>query len=338
MIAGFRSILIKFVIFALISGFFGFLIVNTMRNGLDATTVNYTAKFDDVSGLRVGDDVRVAGVRIGRVVSIEIEGDGASVLIAVDREQPLLESTKLVMRYQNLLGQRYLAMVQGDDRGDRQQAGSTIPLSRTSAGFDLTELLNGFRPLFEALRPADVNRLATSVVRVLQGEGGTVETLLRETAKLTNFLADRDQVIGQVLDGLTPVLTDLAGQGNELRSTVVELRRLVTGLAADRKSIGTSVAGMSELISSTSSLLEDLRGPLTQSVRDFNAVMSLFLKNKTDFVTALRSFGGVLGGLARIGSYGSRLNVYLCSLKLELVGPPVNLNGTDNGPFSEVCR
>src|SRR5699024_4955684 len=105
--------------------------------------------------------------------------------------------------------------------------GSTVPMERTNPGFDLTQLLNGFRPLFEALRPDDVNQLAASVVKVLQGEGGTVEGLLQKTATLTNFLADRDQVVGEVLDNLTPVLVDMAGQGDELRGAVLELKALM---------------------------------------------------------------------------------------------------------------
>ena len=109
-----------------------------------------------------------------------------------------------------------------------------MPLDRTDPGFDLTELLNGFRPLFEVLQPADVNQLASSLVQVLQGEGGTVEQLLQQTTQLTTYVADRDAVIGEVLTNLTPVLEHLQGRGTEIESTVLELRRLMEGLAKDR--------------------------------------------------------------------------------------------------------
>ena len=115
---------------------------------------------------------------------------------------------------------------------------------RTGPGFDLTELLNGFRPLFEILQPGDVNQLATSMIKVLQGEGGTIEGLLGRRPELTNFVADRDEVIGEVMTNLTPVLENLAGQGGELRATVVELKNLMSGLARDRKSIGGSIDGI----------------------------------------------------------------------------------------------
>jgi phospholipid/cholesterol/gamma-HCH transport system substrate-binding protein len=337
-ITGFRSIVIRFAVFAAVSGLLGLVLMNTMLNGVSGDTETYHAELADVAGLRVGDDVRVAGVRVGRVEGIEIADHGAEVSIAVLAKQPVLESTKLVMRYQNLLGQRYLALVQDAERGPRLDPGATIPLARTSPGFDLTELLNGFRPLFEALRPDDVNALATSLVKVLQGEGGTVESLLAQTGRLTNFLADRDQVVGEVLENLTPVLVDLAGRGTELESTVKELRGLMTGLARDRKSIGSSIDGMSQLIGSTSQLLQDAKVPTVRAVKRFHTVMDVFMANKREFVAAIGSFGSTLAALGRASSYENAVNIYLCSVIANVGGLKLNLNGSGNGPWTEVCR
>jgi phospholipid/cholesterol/gamma-HCH transport system substrate-binding protein len=338
MIAGFRWIVVKFAVFALVSVLLAVVLFNTMVNGVSGRTNAYHAEFADVAGLRVGDDVRVAGVRVGRVQSIEVGHGGAEVGFQVVADQPLLTTTKLVMRYQNLLGQRYLALVQDVDRGPRLPDGATVPLARTSPGFDLTELLNGFRPLFEALRPDDVNALATSLVKVLQGEGGTVESLLAQTGRLTSFLADRDQVFGQVLDNLTPVLTDLAGRGTQLQDTVKELRALMTGLARDRRSIGTSIDGMSRLIGSTSQLLQQARVPTVRAVKRFLAVMNLFLASKQQFVAAIGSFGSTLAALGRASSYENAVNIYFCSVVADVGSAKLNLNGTADGPWSEVCR
>ena len=103
------------------------LLVNTMVNGLGGDSHTYDAEFADVSGLRVGDDVKVAGVRVGRVESIEVDGDAARVEFVLADEQPILDNTSIVMRYQNLLGQRYLALVQGEDRGDELEDGAIDP-------------------------------------------------------------------------------------------------------------------------------------------------------------------------------------------------------------------
>jgi len=338
MVTGLRAIVVKLAVFGVVSMLLAVVLLNTMLHGVGGATRSYHAQFTDVAGLRVGDDVRAAGVRVGRVQGIDIARGGAEVAFELTTAQPLLATTKVVMRYQNLLGQRYLALVQGPERGPLLPAGATVPLARTSPGFDLTELLNGFRPLFDALRPQDVNALATSVIKVLQGEGGTVESLLEQTGRLTSFLADRDQVVGEVVSNLTPVLMDLAGRGQELQSTVKELRALMTGLARDRRSIGSSLDGMSQLIGSTSQLLEQVRVPTVRAVHRFRTVMDLFMANRKDFVGAVGSFGSTLAALGRASSYENAVNIYLCTVIVNVGGAKLNLNGSDQGPYSEVCR
>lgn len=334
---GIGKVAAKFGAFAIAAGLLLMLLVNTMVNGLGGDSRTYDAVFADVSGLRVGDDVKVAGVRVGRVESIEVDGDAARVEIVVAEKQPLLDTTAIVMRYQNLLGQRYLALVQDEDRGEQLKDGATIPIERTNPGFDLTELLNGFRPLFEVLKPKDVNQLATSLVQVLQGEGGTVESLLQQTARLTNFIADRDDLIGDVLTNLTPVLDNLAGQGTELKGTVQELRGLMTGLARDRKSIGRSIDGVSELIGATSDLLQEARVPAVATIERFRTVAHMLATSRDELNAALKSFGTTFEGLGRGASYENAVNVYLCSMSFAIGENDFNLAG-DHGPWSEVCR
>lgn len=334
---GFRGVAVRFIAFALTAGLLLLILANTMLNGLGEDSRSFDARFSDVNGLRVGDDVKVAGVRVGRVQSIEVADEGARVDFELADDQPILDTTTIVMRYQNLLGQRYLALVQDEQRGEELGAGTTIPLERTSPGFDLTELLNGFRPLFEVLRPADVNELATSMIKVLQGEGGTVQSLLQQTTQLTNFMADRDGVIDEVLTQLTPVLDNLAGQGSELTSTVKELRLLMTGLAKDRKSIGASIDGVGRLVGSTSQLLDDARVPALAATRQFVTVAAMLAQTRKQLARALESFGKTFETLGRPTSYENALNVYICSFTAVVGDVRVNPAGND-GPWSEVCR
>jgi phospholipid/cholesterol/gamma-HCH transport system substrate-binding protein len=334
---GLRWIGVKFGAFVVCSLALLLLLVNTMMNGLGADSRSFDAQFTDVSGLRVGDDVKVAGVRVGRVERIEVADGGAEVGFELSDDQPLLDTTEVVMRYQNLLGQRYLALVQDGRRGGELDAGATIPVERTSPGFDLTELLNGFRPLFEVLQPADVNQLATSMVQVLQGEGGTVEALLQQTTQLTNFVADRDAVIGDVLTHLTPVLDNLAGQDTELSSTVKELRLLMTGLARDREAIGASIDGVGQLVGSTAGLLDAVRAPAVAAVGQFVTVSGMLARTRRQLADALTALGRTFEGLGRPTSYENALNVYVCSFTAIIGGAHVNPAGP-NGRYSQVCR
>ena len=344
---GIRSVAAKVAAFALASILLLILLVNTMNNGVPGDTREFGAEFEDVTGLRVGDDVKAAGVRVGQVTGIETSEDGAKIEFVLVEDQKIYDTTKMIMRYQNLLGQRYIQLSQEGARGEELAAGAEIPMAvdygpaedrwRTDKGFDLTELLNGFRPLFEILQPADVNKLATSMVKVLQGEGGTIEGLLQQTGELTSFVADRDEVLGEVMTNLTPVLENLAGQGDELRATVIELRELMTGLARDRKSIGASIDGISRLVGATTGLLREVRAPMTRTTDRLATVAEMLADSRGDLEDAIPAFGTIFESLGRAMSYENALNVYACSFAVAVRDTSVNPAG-GNGPWSEVCR
>lgn len=335
---GVRLTAVKFGVFVVVALLLLVLLVNTMHNPVGGRTHDYHALFTDVSGLRVGDDVKVAGVRVGRVDKISVAGKLAEVDFALQADQPILANTSLVMRYQNLVGQRYLAMEQPADHRAALAPGSTVPTSRTDPGFDLTELLNGFRPLFEVLQPADVNKLATSLVQVLQGEGGTVDSLLGQTAQLTTFVANRDQVIDAVLTNLTPVLNNLSGHGTQLTATIDSLERLMRGLAADRQQIGDSVDAIGQLVGSTSDLLTQAQQPLVSSVQQLKTVAGTLDATTGKVVAAITAFQTVFGGLGRAMSYENAANIFICSAAIAVGGGAgINPAGS-NGRHSEVCQ
>jgi phospholipid/cholesterol/gamma-HCH transport system substrate-binding protein len=336
---GLRTIAIKFASFALVSGLLMVLLINTMNNGVSGGTREYSADFADVSGLRVGDDVKAAGVRVGQVKEIEATEEGARIKIQLVDDQALLDNTKLVMRYQNLLGQRYIGLVQPTERGEEIEEGGTVPMAQTDPGFDLTGLLNGFKPLFRVLQPGDVNTLATSLIKVLQGEDGNIEQLLAQTGQLSNFLADRDGVIGEVMTNLKPVLDNLAGQGDELTTTVRELRSLMTGLARDRKSIGASIDGVSRLVGATSSLLKEVKVPLVRATDRLVTVADMLERSRGSLKEAVPAFATVFESLGRAASYENALNVYVCSLSIAIGENSSGINPAgNNGPWRQVCR
>ncbi len=342
-----RSLNLRFrPLYAKVMGFFAFsavlllLLANTMIDDVGGDTFVYEARFSQVSGLRAGDDVRVAGVQVGKVTSVEVDPashNTALVGFTLRTDQPLRSNASLVMRYQNLLGQRYLSLMQPKQLGSVMPENSTVPIDRTSDGFDLTELLNGFRPLFDVLKPADVNKLTESVIKVLQGEGATVAELLDQTAQLTNFLADRDQLFGAVFENLTPVLNDLAGQGDELRDTVQSLSEFMEGLAEERKTFGRSIEDISEVIDTTEKFLGDVREPLAINVDKTKAVLRMYAAEAPRFGQSIDDVGSLMETLGRIVSYRNGLTNYFCALDLDL-GPVAIETSTLPLEYSEVCR
>ncbi|OAH09402.1 MCE family protein [Streptomyces jeddahensis] len=292
-------------------------------SGLDMTpTHTYRAVFSDVTGLEEGDDIRVAGVRVGEVKDIRIKDRTlAEVTFSVSEDRPLLASTGAVIRYRNLVGQRYVALTEGAGDGTQLKPGGTIPLSRTEPALDLNALLNGFKPLFAALSPKDVNQLATEIIKTLQGEGGTVNSLLAHTASLTTTLADRDQLIGSVIDNLNDVLATLDKRGSRFSELLKQLRRVISGLAADRKPIGESLVNIGSLADATSGLLQDARPPLKDDIAQLTDLTGTLNKNEKTVEGVLKRLPNKLNALTGTASYGSWFNFYLCDFDGRIVLP-----------------
>ena len=171
----------------------------------------YSAVFTNVSGLKGGNFVRIAGVEVGKVKNLTLHKDGTvTVDFAIDKGLPLTEGTRAAVRYENLIGDRYLALEEGPGSVRRLQPGQTIPLARTSPALDVDALIGGFRPLFRALDPDQVNALSGELLKVFQGQGGTISSVLSQTSALTTTLAGRDELIGQVITNLNTVLDTFA--------------------------------------------------------------------------------------------------------------------------------
>ncbi|MFP8963878.1 MCE family protein [Streptomyces nanhaiensis] len=315
----------------------------------------YRAVFSDVTSLEEGDDIRVAGVRVGEVESIRIrqegagdgggreEGEGgkdgenggkgkdggngkgprtlAEVVFTVSRDRPLLTSTRAVIRYRNLVGQRYIALTEGAGDGRRLPPGGLIPLKRTQPALDLNVLLNGFKPLFAALSPEDVNKLATEIIRTFQGEGGTVRSLLAHTASLTTTLADRDELIGSVIDNLNSVLDTLDERSTRFSGLLVQLRRVVSGLSGDRKAIGDSLTGINDLTAATAGLIDESRPPLRTDVAELGELAGTLKENEKTVEGVLKRLPNKLDKLTATATYGSWFNFYLCDFDGRIVLP-----------------
>ncbi|MFC9327637.1 MCE family protein [Kitasatospora sp. NPDC057015] len=277
-------------------------------------TVGYRARFSDTTGLTAGDGVRIAGVKVGRVERISVvDHRTAEVRFSVARGRALPASVTASVKYLNLVGQRYLDLQQGAGPVDRSLApGATIPLERTTPALDLTQLFNGFQPLFQGLSPGDVNQLAGEIVQVLQGEGGTVDSLLRTMGSLTGTLAGKDQVIGEVVDHLNTVIATVDDRESGFRDLVATLRQLVTGFAGDREPIGQSVTAIAALTTSTAGLLQEGRGPLKETIGQLGRLSANLADGTPQLESLLRTTPEKMRAIGRAASYGSWFNLYLC--------------------------
>ncbi|HET7736167.1 MAG TPA: MlaD family protein [Nocardioidaceae bacterium] len=284
----------------------------------------YRAIFANASMVQKGDDVRVAGVVMGKVTGVEIhERNRAQVTFTVKSELPLTTASRVEIRYLNLVGDRYVTVLEGQPGAPQLEAGGTIPIEQTSPALNLTALYDGFAPLFNALSPKDVNDLSLNLIRVLQGEGGTIEGLLQHTASLTSAIADRDQLVGQVITNLNGLLTTVDSRHQQLTELVKELRRWVGGLAEDRIQIGNSVANLSSLTRLLAELVTQGRPLLKDDIAELRSLTKILASpnGKAVLNKILTNLPEMLADQTRTGTYGSWYNYYVCGAKFEITLP-----------------
>ena len=314
--------LVKLLVFVVTTTLATGLLVLTIGNISFRSATEYKAEFVDATGVVNGDDVRIAGVKVGTVKGVEVvDRTRALVTFSVEDDVPLTGATNATIRYRNLVGQRYIALTKGIGDSDAQLgSGDTIPVDRTSPALDLTVLFNGFKPLFRALSPADVNKLSYEVVQVFQGEGGTLEGLLANTASLTNTLADRDQVIGDLLDNLDRTLQNVGDRDQQLSQLIINFRQLVGGLKDDRQAILSSLDDISDLSVQTADLVSGIRKPFVRDVKQLKRFAGILSKkkNQAELDRALQVLPIKLRKVGRTAIYGSWFNFYLCSFEANV--------------------
>jgi phospholipid/cholesterol/gamma-HCH transport system substrate-binding protein len=325
-VRGVLAPLTKLIVFTVVVALATGLIALTIANVTLTATTRYLARFTDVSGLLVGDDVRIAGVRVGSVDSIElVDRRFAQVGFSVDARQHLPASATAAVLYRNLLGQRYLSLARGPGPvGQTLPPGGLIPIERTTPPLNLTVLFNGFKPLLVGLDPAQLNQLSWEIVQVLQGQGGTVESLLASTSSLTRDLADRDRVIGEVIMNLNAVLDTVNARDEQLSALILQLQRLVSGLAADREPIGQAIVSIDQLAGTTAGLLRDARPPLRDDIAALGALSTNLADSSQVIDRVLQFLPEKLTKLSRAASYGSWFNFYLCGAQGTVTVPVTN--------------
>lgn len=281
----------------------------------------YNAEFANVSGLKKGNTVRVAGVEVGKVEDIVINADATvRVKFSADATVTLTEGTRAAIRYEDLFGARYVALEEGAGGVKSLSPGQTIPLARTQPALDLNALIGGFRPLFRALNPEQVNALSAQLIQVFQGQGPTIGSFLGQAAAVSNTLADRDLLIGQVIDNLNVVLGSLGGQTDQLDKAVTSVSELIGRLAERKTDISNAVAYTNAAAGSVADLLSQVRAPAQKLVHETDRAAAAAVAERDYLDNYLNTLPDKERKLARQGNFGDFVTFYLCDLVLKLNG------------------
>jgi phospholipid/cholesterol/gamma-HCH transport system substrate-binding protein len=282
---------------------------------------DYFAQFVNVSGMKQGDLVRIAGVEVGKVQKITVNRDASvRVEFSADDSVVLTEGSRAVIRYDDLIGNRFLSLLEGAGGIQTLHPGDTIPVERTAPALDLDALIGGFRPLFRALNPDQVNELTGQLIQAFQGQGPTIGSFLNQAAAVTNTLADRDLLIGQVIDNLNVVLGSLGGQSEKFDKAVTSLSELVHGLAERRTDLSNAVAYIDAGAGSFADLFTEVRQPFQKVVHELDRAAGIGVADHDYLDRFLDQLPDKYRELNRQAMYGDFFSFYLCDAVLKLNG------------------
>lgn len=312
---------VRVLLFTVVCLAFTFILVTVFGQFRFDQRVAYSAVFSNVSGLKGGDFVRVAGVEVGKVKDLTLHRDGTvTVDFAIDNALTLTDGSKAAVRYENLIGDRYLSLEDGPGSARKLRPGETIPLARTSPALDVDALIGGFRPLFRALDPDQVNALSGQLLRVFQGQGGTMASVLAQTSALTSTLADRDKLIGEVITNLNIVLHTFASRDHQFSEGLDKVSQLVEALAGRKTDITNGVAYLNAAAASVADLLTVARQPIKDTVIQTDRFAGQ-IEADHDYVDDLvKTLPDAYQVLARNGLYGDYFGFYLCDAILKVNG------------------
>jgi phospholipid/cholesterol/gamma-HCH transport system substrate-binding protein len=272
----------RVVAFTVVSLAFVFILVTVFGQFRFDSRTSYSAVFSNVSGLKGGNFVRIAGVEVGKVSDLKLQKDGTvHVNFAIDKGLRLTEGTKASVRYENLIGDRYLALEDGPGAPRRLPQNATIPF---------------------------------------QGEGATISSVLGETSALTTTLANRDKLIGDVITNLNVVLHTFGNRDKQFSDGLDKLSLLVGALSERKTDITKDVAYINAATGSVADLLTQARQPIKDTVVQTDRVSGQIESDHNYFDDLVRTLPDVYQTLSRQGLYGDYFGFYICDAILKLNG------------------
>jgi phospholipid/cholesterol/gamma-HCH transport system substrate-binding protein len=282
----------------------------------------YHANFIDATRLKGGQKVRIAGVPVGTVKNVKLKPNNTvDVAFTVDKRYTLYSSTRAVIRYDNLVGDRFLEITSGPGELRKLRPGATIDQQHTQPALDLDALLGGLRPVLKGLDANKINTVSSYVIELLQGQGGALSNLLADTNAFGSTLGARDQMIGDVINNLNAVLTTVDAKGAQFSASVDELQKLITGLAHGRDAVAGAIPPLASTTSDLTEFLKRGRRPLQGNIENIRPLATEITDRMPEVNNDIEQLGEDYLRLSALGAYGAYFNIYFCSVSLKINGP-----------------
>lgn len=261
----------------------------------------YHAAFAESGGLKADDEVRIAGVRVGKVESVELDGARVRVTFRVDTDSGFGTDTRAAIKIKTLLGAMYLSL---EPAGSGQLAkDSEIPVERTSSPYDVVDAFEGLAETSEAI---DTDQLADSLTTLADLTRNTPEEFrdaLAGVSALSTNIAAKNEQIGTLLQNLDRVTSVLDERDQDIVRLMKDADVLFRALVARRNAVHRLLVSTSTLSRSLTALIRDSRADLQPALAHLESVLRVLTKNEENLDNSLRLmapfyrvFASTLGG------------------------------------------
>jgi phospholipid/cholesterol/gamma-HCH transport system substrate-binding protein len=326
----------------------GVFVVNTISVPVRGNTTEYLAQFSSVEGLNIGNPVMMEGVRIGRVSSIRFADNGngtarADVGLELATHYTLSSDATAAVRYGDMLGARYVALsdpggtilqLSTGDAPERLAPGAVIPLARTTAAVDLTALFNGFKPLFDALEPAQVNTLTRGFVETFGGQTQTVTTLLAQIAAMTTSMDHNRQIFDALVTNLSTMMRSVDARQPQLAEMLAGLQRLTATINGPDGQLDLLLDQGNAVLATLAGTVSSSGAAYGQAITDLKAMLGTWQADSAEFEALVAKLPQFADAINRSTSYGGFVSLYLCNFTLKIAKHEANIFGRRH---SEVC-
>ncbi|MFP5322665.1 MAG: MlaD family protein [Acidimicrobiia bacterium] len=313
--------------------------------GTFADTYQVVAHFDDATGVTPNDEVRLAGVRIGKVSGVSVERGEAVVELRIDDRHRVPEGSRFELAWKNLLGQRFVRIVPpagATADGPAVEEGTVLASARTRSSADLSMLLNNTEPLVGQLDVPRLNRVMGTLASAITGREAALTRGLEDAQVLLGELATRRDAIDRSLVNLDTLITGIAERDEEVERFLTAFATTAETLAASSGELGLAVEQIDVLVDVAEQVLSASAGDLDAVIDQSIAILDTVVANADALEEGIRTLPWATSAIARVTAHGNWFQVYARGagvvntfLNEPVVGPDYNDTGVDDSTAPE---
>jgi phospholipid/cholesterol/gamma-HCH transport system substrate-binding protein len=284
---------------------------------------SYAAAFREAGGIQPGNEVRVAGVKVGKVTGISLEGARVRVDFRVaDRSIELGRQTAATIRIKTVLGQKFLALEPAGS--GTMEEGDEIPLSRTASPFDVQDAVGGLAKTVDEIDTDQLAKAFTTIADTFRDSPAEVSASLRGLSRLSTTIAGRDQQLTALLARTRTVTGVLAERDTEFQRLVADGNLLLGEISRRREAIHTLLVSTTQLSNQLIGLVADNRAQLEPALQELRKVVAILQANQTQIDQTVPRLARFVQAFSNVLGNGRWFDTYVACL----VPPPVSIGGT----------